>query len=508
MTKNFDYCPYLTDASNNLLNKLYIPTSESKFDHSILDENKFKSSIHVNTQNEAFMKSINYKELQISVPDLKKLKEKHLKIIKGIKDSKKIPKDKIETHIKTENTKYKRIVDNINNVRRAKKFWIPITKKQKEIIFGWFKLCDFTYNKCVTLFNDGEFNKLTKVQLFNMIFDGEEKNCPYDMLSDEYKKFKSNLKSVISNMRNGNITHFQMTNKKQNNGRSVFIAKPGITKFGIYPNLLGNIPNFDKIININLVASDCMLVYDKLKKAFYLHIPQYIHIKEIKNRSKVVALDPGEKIFMAFYSPELCGKIGEDIRINILRYQSDIKKLQKIKSNGINKENNKLKNKKHIQERINKKYRKIRYLVDELHHLTALYLCKNYDRILIPIFETQKMIKKDKEIYKGTPEEIKERIKEGSKKIRLSRRVKFVLNMLSHYRFRQHLIAKGGEYGCQIIECTEEYTTQCCGKCGYLSKVCENRVKICQRCEYRINRDINGARNIMIKNHEMIIEPE
>jgi len=55
--------------------------------------------------------------------------------------------------------------------------------------------------------------------------------------------------------------------------------------------------------------------------------------------------------------------------------------------------------------------------------------------------------------------------------------VKFVLQQLSHYKFKQHLFSKTNEYGCLCIEVTEEYTRQLCATCGKLDKAYVNRVK-------------------------------
>ena len=81
-----------------------------------------------------------------------------------------------------------------------------------------------------------------------------------------------------------------------------------------------------------------------------------------------------------------------------------------------------------------------------LHNQSATYLCKNYDTILIPKFETQKMIshkrsfkeyKKDFINQGHDYKEKKKRAKEFTKTCRLNKSVKYVLNNLSHYKFRQ-----------------------------------------------------------------------
>jgi transposase len=119
-------------------------------------------------------------------------------------------------------------------------------------------------------------------------------------------------------------------------------------------------------------------------------------------------------------------------------------------------------------------------------------MVKNYKKILMPVFGVQNMVKKNKNNFKSK--------KELNKNNRLNKRVKFVLSMLSFYKFRQHLHNKGMEYGCEIKDVTEEETSQCCGRCGVLSNEYKNRIKNCRNCGLNIHRDINGSRNILIKN--------
>jgi len=222
-----------------------------------------------------------------------------------------------------------------------------------------------------------------------------------------------------------------------------------------------------------------------------------------------VALDPGEKQFMSFYGLESYGYIGKDMRKPILKMRDMISKYKKILHKCKNKVNKKIRNKKHINNKIKKLYKKITNIVKELHNQSALYLCRNYDKILIPKFETQKMIKNDKSFkeYKKefinngkTHAECKTNAKKFTKKTKLSKNVKYVLNTLSHYKFRQHLCDKAMEYGCEIKVVTEEYTSKTCTYCGHISDKYKYREKECDNCKNKIDRDLNGARNILIKN--------
>ena len=93
---------------------------------------------------------------------------------------------------------------------------------------------------------------------------------------------------------------------------------------------------------------------------------------------------------------------------------------------------------------------------------------------MIPVFETQNMLRNKKYtkeyfnnlIQEKGEEECKKEVRQVYKKRRLNRRVKFVLNNLSHYKFRQHLAHKCEEYGSKLHIVTEEYTSKTCTNCG------------------------------------------
>jgi transposase len=80
---------------------------------------------------------------------------------------------------------------------------------------------------------------------------------------------------------------------------------------------------------------------------------------------------------------------------------------------------------------------------------------------------------------------------------------KTVRSMLhwSHFRFRQYLTFKVKEYphvNLKIV--TEEYTSKTCGCCGDIHQTLGgNKVFHCKSCGWTIDRDINGARNILLK---------
>jgi putative transposase len=132
---------------------------------------------------------------------------------------------------------------------------------------------------------------------------------------------------------------------------------------------------------------------------------------------------------------------------------------------------------------------KIRNLIDETHKKFTKFLVDQYHTILLPKFETQKMI------FRGN-----RRI--GSKTAR-------AMLTWAHYRFRQRLINKIREYPwCNVILCDEHFTSKTCGNCGFIH---QNLGKLkrfeCPQCKIEMDRDINAARNILLRYLTINIEP-
>ena len=252
---------------------------------------------------------------------------------------------------------------------------------------------------------------------------------------------------------------------------------------------------------------ECKLQYDYVLNNYHFYVIFKGKEIDIKNRKEVVVLDPGEKIFNYFYSNELQGKLGDDMRIKIIKWKRLISKLQSGIAKKVKKNSKKIRNIKSLKNRIRKLYKKIKGYVNEVHKKSAKFLCENYSNILIPEFKTKPMISKKK--IKGENEKIKliknkqeakKELRKLNKRIRLSSEVKFVLSMQSHYKFKEYLKATAKKYKTNVYEVDESYTSQCCTFCGILSKEYDNkRVKKCPYCGLKIDRDANGSRNIYIK---------
>ena len=430
---------------------------------------------------------------------------------------KKVPNDFIFNEYKNN--------DKVTKTLKEKLFF---NRKQHRILKYWLKECKKVYNKCVEKYNEDPENfnlsyKKTKIEIFKELYENTKKPVPYDVLTDEIKRFCEAVKSNLTAIENNNRKKFLMKKKEYSSIKtySIYISYSAISKNGIYTGILGKQPRF----RLKYIYNDARMIYNQKNGHIDLHyISQdktdsvkskkktkiqekyisYLEKNPIKNnenklnndRKEICSLDQGEKIFITYYSLDGYGTIGDNIRKRILEHEEKIRRYQRICSQKKNKDGTKLKHMKSIRSKIQNVYKKIHNLVSELHYKTSLYLCQNYKRIIVPPFETSKMVKNKKEIMTDFS---KTEFRKIRQKQRLNKRVKFVLNMLSMYKFHQILKNKCIEYGTEYIEDSEDFTSKICTKCGQTSEHYDKRNKICDHCNFTIDRDLNGSRNILIK---------
>src|SRR5215470_15816348 len=76
----------------------------------------------------------------------------------------------------------------------------------------------------------------------------------------------------------------------------------------------------------------------------------------------------------------------------------------------------------------------------------------------------------------------------------------------SHQKFRERLFMKAEEYpDCIVHEVTEPWTSKTCCSCGRINhELGGSKIFRCKHCKFEIDRDKNGATNIMIMNIEKV----
>jgi transposase len=285
------------------------------------------------------------------------------------------------------------------------------------------------------------------------------------------KQLTTSYKSAFSNLKNGHIQKFSIGFKRKKcKSDAIEVEKTGIKVdkdgFRIYPTLLPGTLKVGKrqkkeLANLVVDGDSKILMTGK---EFYLMIPLKVVQSENTVQDKVVSLDPGCKDFYTGYDPDGVTFFVSSLKPTLDKYRKKIAEMQSARVKQV---------------KINKYYKKMTQTIHNLHHQSSSFLTKNYNWIILPKFETQKLVKVSRK---------------GLRKSLFS---------LAHYSFRQLLLAKAGKYtNCKVMLTTEEYTTQTCGRCGHLRKLgLGDRTYQCNQpgCDFRCHRDINAARNILLK---------
>lgn len=109
------------------------------------------------------------------------------------------------------------------------------------------------------------------------------------------------------------------------------------------------------------------------------------------------------------------------------------------------------------------------------------YLTRKYKKILLPSFDSQELFGKRRVIHRSSARK---------------------LNYLSHYKFKERLKKRCELVDTKLYIVDESFTSKTCTGCGSLNNVGGSEVYKCRVCDLVIDRDVNGARNIFIKNVE------
>jgi len=294
-------------------------------------------------------------------------------------------------------------------------------------------------------------------------------------------KYTSSLNSAISNLKNGNISSFKMKymTKKDSTYYMHFEDEsfPSIIKkiksryWYTTKNRKRKTISFEDIFKERKRGVE--IIYEKHTNRYYLHYPiEYDWFpsedKRIENQNKfinknerIISLDPGIRKFLVGYNPQ-----GESVFIAEKENEYITRQLLQVDKIEDGK-------KKYI------KWKYIKNLIEELHWKTIIFLIENYDIIILPEFKTSKMIKSKK----------------------LGKITKRLMNMYSFYKFKEKLKYKCRIYNKKLIIVDESYTSCTCGVCGNINKNLKTKeVFSCSECNIKIDRDVSGARNILIKN--------
>ena len=297
---------------------------------------------------------------------------------------------------------------------------------------------------------------------------------------------------MISNYKNSG-REFHVTESKKRNVKGTIHFEDG--NFPAFIKSIRNVYGYTRIeknkrrkrvgislqeIKNHISIGSIEIQYEKDTKRCYLNLPvpvgfylpddkhcesqAVLHVKDEGG----IALDPGIRTFLSGYSINDVVEIGDEAAIKIF----DV--LHKLDSTRYTDDNSpdEIENVKKQQRLLRAK---VRDMIDDMHWKAIKYLTSNYKIIIYPDFRTKGMMKK------------------------LSKSNKRKIAALSFYKFKQRLIYKCKAEGCSLIIMNEAYTSRTCSCCGFLNPKSTSKAFECKSCKWAVDRDLNGARNIMLK---------
>jgi len=225
--------------------------------------------------------------------------------------------------------------------------------------------------------------------------------------------------------------------------------------------------------NIHKIEANCKII--KYKGGQYYLLLSVTKEKDSKPIPfDTVSLDAGVRKFQTYYSPiGIAGTIGDGfVKTYLEPIAHRIDHLDSVAAHAT-----RCKTRLHIRKRQTLLRNKIKNMVNDLHWKTVNFLCNNFKTIITTHFEVKNMVN-------GQFRNI------GNKTVR---------NMLglSHYAFKQKLLDRAKRKGNHVMIIDESYTSKTCGKCGELKDV--DKIYECDKCGLVIDRDMNGARNILLR---------
>ena len=175
--------------------------------------------------------------------------------------------------------------------------------------------------------------------------------------------------------------------RSRKNPRQTFTVQAGcVTDLGIYRSKLGDMRMAEKLPtpeNRNICRLS--LRYGQ----YHLSVPYDEKLPpERENQARVVALDPGVRSFLTWYSADSVGKIGEGA---FFRIQRLCERLDELLSRAAKSPSRRRRNMRRAANRIRLR---IENLVQELHRQAARFLVNSFDVILLPGFETSEMVER------------------------------------------------------------------------------------------------------------------
>lgn len=360
---------------------------------------------------------------------------------------------------------------------KTRKIRIYPTKEQRTILRRWFGVQRLVYNQAIQHYKDKEFDVRHWMKLYDYI--ASELDMDYvketpavikvTAVKDAYTAWKANCKKAKKSGKPFSLKFKSKKDKIQSCG----IPKTAISVLGIYYTKSGIMKFSETDWFANSEISDIRLIYDHGR--WFLSIPKKITTQCTSDtQGGAVAVDPGIRNFGTYFSTDgRFGWVGQRAFERILKLNLRIDKIKSIIATTEDKLY-----KFRLKRAIDRMYHKIQDLVDELHWKFINFLTKEFSVVIFPPFNVSDMVEK-------TGRKIRKVV------------VRSMMSLRFH-EFKERLKNKCKERHVLFIEQNEAWTSKTNSFNGEVITNLGSR-------EYfnfqgmRINRDVNGSRNILLR---------
>lgn len=196
------------------------------------------------------------------------------------------------------------------------------------------------------------------------------------------------------------------------------------------------------------------------------------------NSPRIISIDPGVRTRHTLYSNTgFAMEIGNG---DITRLCRLARHVDRCFGERCNKKTNNYRRRRLFLRKEKKLRKRAKNLMLEITDKTIKFLVDNSDVVIIPPFQVKDMVNRKTSS-----------LREETRKQMLG---------WSHYAFRLRLINKARATGTNVLVASEHYTSKTCGNCGSIhEKLGSNKVFKCPKCNFIADRDVNGARNILLR---------
>lgn len=389
--------------------------------------------------------------------------------------------------------------DDIKLSMKCRKIKLKVPHQVKLLWKKWSDLYRFTYNRSVWFQNESD-SILSNYELINCIKSNHHygfypfiHELPTELREGSAKEVSKSLNTCFTQLKNDVIHKFKLKYKSKHNKswtltnfqkRSLKYVTKSIDKNG---NKMVDLRNFQILPSYcphvihsyqklpEEISNDFSIHYDGYD--YYLLLPFENKLVNRFNTNTTISIDPGVRTFATTYNnkgdtEEICiSKSSGYLHSLALQLDKYISKRTKC-----NRKKRLIYSKRIIQIR-----KKLKNLQKELHNKVANKLTKENDNIIIPSFKVKEMSRRFKN-RKITTKTVRN------------------MSLLGHTLFKTKLKTKALERGSRILICEEHYTSKTCTGCGEINNnLYSSKVFKCKKCLLIIDRDVNAARNIMLR---------